>query len=464
MTAAAPELLANDLGEYLRAWGRRIRSGESGALPIIVGLLLIVIFFQIEESTFLSANNIVNLLVQSAAFIMFGAAEVFVLILSEIDLAVGYTAAVVAFVIAELAAAPVNFPWWLAIIGGLVVGAAIGGLQGTLITRLGLPSFVVTLGGLLAMEGVMLELANVDKTAVGGVINVNGTIYNLVNTNMSPALGWIALVVVLAAFAALPLTSVGQTARPEGLTAPPISVTLLTIGLVALVGIVLVVVCNINRGALTPLHGVPWVVPVVLIVIMAWSWLMSRTRLGRYIYAIGANPEASRRAGINVGPDPDDRVRAVLADRGHRRAHVRVPAGLDLDRLRRRQPGSVRGRGRGDRRHQPVRRPRQADPRAARRDPDRGRVQRAGPDGHQHRRSGHRHRDRARRRRDGRLTGQAPRHHLRRKRRMGLIQVPAEAAIDQARRSISRSPIDSRRGGIAGTSRCRWPAIANARA
>jgi D-xylose transport system permease protein len=299
VTAAAPELLANDLGEYLRAWGRRIRSGESGAVPIIVGLLLIVIFFQIEESSFLSANNIVNLLVQSAAFIMFGAAEVFVLILSEIDLAVGYTAAVVAFVIAELAAAPVSFPWWLAIIGGLVVGAAIGGLQGTLITRLGLPSFVVTLGGLLAMEGVMLELANVDKTAVGGVINVNGTIYNLVNTNMSPALGWIALIVVLAVFAALLLTSVARR-RSRGLTAPPISVTLFTIGLVAVVGVVLVVVCNINRGALTPLHGVPWVVPVVLIVIMAWSWLMSRTRLGRYIYAIGANPEASRRAGINV--------------------------------------------------------------------------------------------------------------------------------------------------------------------
>ena len=201
--------------------------------------------------------------------------------------------------IAELAAAPVSFPWWLAIIGGLIVGAAIGGLQGTLITRLGLPSFVVTLGGLLAMEGVMLELANVDKTAVGGVINVNGTIYNLVNTNMSPALGWIALVVVLVAFAALTLASVRRR-RARGLTAPPISVTLLTIGLVAVVGIVLVVVCNINRGALTPLHGVPWVVPVVLIVIMAWSWLMSRTRLGRYIYAIGANPEASRRAGINV--------------------------------------------------------------------------------------------------------------------------------------------------------------------
>ena len=92
------------------------------------------------------------------------------LLLSEIDLSVGYTAAVGAFTIAELIAPPVNLPWWLGIIGGLIVCAGIGGIQGTLITRLSLPSFIVTLGGLLGLEGVMLELANVDKTAVGGVI------------------------------------------------------------------------------------------------------------------------------------------------------------------------------------------------------------------------------------------------------------------------------------------------------
>ena len=301
VAAVAPEVLANDLGEYFRAWGRRIRNGESGVVPILVGLALIVIFFQLEQSQFLSANNIVNLLVQSAVFIMFGAAEVFVLVLSEIDLSVGYTAAVVAFVIAELAAAPVNFPWWLAIIGGLVIGSLIGGIQGTLITRLGLPSFIVTLGGLLGMEGVMLELANIDKTAVGGVLPLSqtGPIYNLVNTNMSATLGWIVLVVVVAVFAALLLTSVSRR-RARGLTAPPMSVTLLTIAVVALLGVALVAICNVNRGALSPLRGVPWVVPVVLIVILLWTWLMSKTRLGRYLYAIGANPEAARRAGINV--------------------------------------------------------------------------------------------------------------------------------------------------------------------
>ncbi len=303
----APEVLAGSLTEYFQAWGRRIRNGESGALPIIVGLILIVIFFQIEQSNFLTAGNLVNLLVQATVFIMFGAAEVFALILSEIDLSVGYVAAVGGFVIVELISSPVNFPWWLGIIGGLVVCGGIGVLQGTLITRLGLPSFIVTLGGLLGFQGVMLELANIDKTAVGGVIaiNSNSPVFKLVNSNMSPALGWIVLVVALAIFAALTITRHARR-RSEGLTAPPLSITLLTIAVTAAGGIALVVICNLNRGLLVSLKGVPWVVPVVLAVLLAWSWLLARTRLGRYIYAIGANPEAARRAGINVA-----RVRTI---------------------------------------------------------------------------------------------------------------------------------------------------------
>ena len=300
LAVVAPEVLATSLSEYFAAWGRRIRNGESGALPVLVGLVIIVIFFQIEQSTFLTAGNLVNLFTQSATYILFGAAEVWALILSEIDLSVGYVAGVAAFVIAELFSTPVNLPWWVAIIGALLVCVAIGGLQGTLITRLGLPSFIVTLGGLLGFEGVMLELANIDKTAVGGVININGgPIYNLVNTQMSAALGWILLVVAVAAFAAVRLFR-DRRLRSQGLTAPPPSVTLLTIGVVALAGVVLVLICNTNRGLLTTLKGVPWVIPVVLIIILLYSFFLGRTRTGRYLYAIGANPEAARRAGINV--------------------------------------------------------------------------------------------------------------------------------------------------------------------
>jgi D-xylose transport system permease protein len=301
VAALAPEVLADSLGDYFAAWGRRIKNGESGAVPILVGLVLIVIFFQIEQSAFLTAGNIVNLLIQAAVFVLFGAAEIFVLILSEIDLSIGYVAAVAGFTIAELIAGPVNFPWWLGIIGGLVVASGIGLLQGALITRLHLPSFIVTLGGLLGFEGVMLELANVDKTAVGGVMTISQTspVYKLVNSNMSPALAWILLVIGVAAFAGLTLAR-ARRRRAQNLTVLPLSISLLTIGVTAVAGLVLVLICNANRGLLTPLRGVPWVVPIVLVVLLLYSWLLSRTRLGRYLYAIGANPEAARRAGINV--------------------------------------------------------------------------------------------------------------------------------------------------------------------
>ena len=301
LAAVAPEVLAGSLGEYFQAWGRRIRNGESGALPIIVGLIIIVIFFQIEQSQFLTAGNLVNLFVLATVYTIFGAAEIFALILSEIDLSVGYVAAVGGFVVVELINNPVNFPWWLGVIGGLVVGLAIGLLQGSLITRLGLPSFIVTLGGLLGFQGVMLELANIDKTAVGGVITIpqNSPIFKLVNSNMSPALGWIVLVVGLALYAAVTITGHARRRR-EGLTAPPLSITLLTIALAAAGGIVLVVICNANRGLLTTLQGVPWVIPITILIIIIYSWFLNRTKVGRYIYAIGGNPEAARRAGVNV--------------------------------------------------------------------------------------------------------------------------------------------------------------------
>jgi D-xylose transport system permease protein len=298
----APEVLANSLGEYFAAWGRRIRNGESGVLPVIAGLIIIVIFFQLERSTFLTAGNLVNLLDQAAIFVVFGVAEIFVLLLSEIDLSIGFNAAIGAFVIAELIAPPVNLPWWLGIICGLAATSFIGFVQGSLITRLGLPSFVVTLGGYIGLQGVMLEIANADSSAVGGVINIdpNGPVGQLAIGNMSITLGWIILVVVVALFAVVSLARSRQR-RAQGLTTPPLGVTLLGVGLVAVGGILLILICSVNRGlALSTITGIPYEIPVVLVLLVLLSWFMSRTRVGRYIYAIGANPEAARRAGIKV--------------------------------------------------------------------------------------------------------------------------------------------------------------------
>jgi D-xylose transport system permease protein len=306
LVVLAPDVLADSLGDYLRAWGKRIRGGESGALPIIMGLIVICIFFEVKSSAFLTSANIVNLFIQATFFILLGMAELYALILSEIDLSVGFVGAVGAAIALALIGAPQNWPWWAGIIVGMAACAVIGAFQGLIITKLKIPSFVVTLAGLLGWQGVLIYVFDVDKGAVGGVITVsNSVIVDLVSGSMTPAAGWILLIVLVGLYA---LTVILRTTRrrSQGLSVPPLSITLMTVAAVAVAGIVLVYICNLNRGVITPVKGVPWVIPVVLLILVAQSFLMARTRLGRYIYAIGASPEAARRAGIKV-----DRIRTI---------------------------------------------------------------------------------------------------------------------------------------------------------
>lgn len=299
LVALAPDV-ATSLGDYLRAWWKRIRGGESGALPIIIGLIVICIFFDVQSSAFFTSANIVNLFVQAAFIILLGMAELYALILSEIDLSVGFVGAVGAAIALALIGAPTNWPWWAGLLVGLAACLAIGAFQGAVITRLKIPSFVVTLAGLLGWQGVLIYVFDSDKGATGGVINVtNGVIDDLVSGNMTPAAGWILLVIAVGLFALTSILSTGRR-RSQGLSAPPLGITLATVGAVAVAGIVLVFICNLNRGVLTPVQGVPWVIPFLVIVVVAQSFMLARTRIGRYIYAIGASPEAARRAGIHV--------------------------------------------------------------------------------------------------------------------------------------------------------------------
>lgn len=300
LIALAPDVLADSIGDYTRAWWKRIKGGESGALPIIVGLIGLCIYFEAQSSAFLHAGNIVNLFVQAAAIILLGMAELFALILSEIDLSVGYVGAVGAALALALMGTPQNWPWWAAVIVGLLACAAIGAFQGTLITRLRMPSFVVTLAGLLGWQGVMIAIFNTDKGAVGGVITIsNNVISDLVSGNLTPVAGWILFAVGLGLFTT---TTLFRTARrrSQGLTAPPLSITIMGIVAVGIAGAAVVWICNLNRGTVVPVQGVPWVIPVLVVIVVAQSFLLSRTRLGRYFYAIGASPEAARRAGIKV--------------------------------------------------------------------------------------------------------------------------------------------------------------------
>jgi D-xylose transport system permease protein len=296
-----PELVADSLGAYFKAWAKRVRGGESGALPVLGGLVLLIIIFQWQNSAFLSAGNLTNLLIQGAVFVLFGMAEVFVLLLGEIDLSVGYVGGIAAVIMGELVGYPHNLPWWLGIVAGLAAATVIGIVQGTLITRLGLPSFVVTLGGLLGFQGVMLWLIGNAGNANGGVIRVsqNHVIFDLVNGDLNVVAGWVALIMIVGVFAVATFTR-DERRRAAGLAAPPLGLTILKIGVTAAAGVALVLICNANRGVLVPLRGIPWIVPIVLAIFVGWTFLLGRTRFGRYIYAIGGNAEAARRAGVNL--------------------------------------------------------------------------------------------------------------------------------------------------------------------
>ena len=298
---APPEVIANSLGEYVKIWVSRVRNGESGALPVILGLVAIVIYFQARSSLFLSAGNLVNLIGQAALFMMLGMAEVFVLLLGEIDLSIGYTSAVGATFTCWLLLPPNPAPWPLAVLVGLAVPAIFSGLEGLIVTWLRLPSFVVTLAGQLAALGLLLEVMDSAAPNGGGSIRLyNNVLTDIYAGSLSPVASWIVMIVAVALAGALFLVRDSRR-RASNLTAPPLSVTLLKIAAMAVAGVVVVLIGNTDRGVgLTVVRGVPWVVLVVLVVVVAWSFLLGRTRFGRYIYAIGGNAEASRRAGINL--------------------------------------------------------------------------------------------------------------------------------------------------------------------
>jgi D-xylose transport system permease protein len=296
---ASADLLANSMGDYVKIMGRRVRSGESGALPVVAGLIVIVIFFQAKSPLFLSAGNLVNLMAQSAFIITLGMAEIFVLLLGDIDLAAGFTAACAAVICLWMLA--LGDPWWAAVIVALAVTAAYGALQGIIIAKLGLPSFVVTLAGQLGLSGLLLYLISATGgIGVGGVINLHSSIINDIEGGyLSPTATWIVMIVIVA-LTGLVLFYGDYRRRSAGLVAPPVSITLVKIAAIVVAGVVVVLVANTNRGRAIVLEGMPWSVLVVLAVLVLWTVLLGRTKFGRYIYAIGGNAEAARRAGISI--------------------------------------------------------------------------------------------------------------------------------------------------------------------
>jgi D-xylose transport system permease protein len=306
------EVVAQSFGDYVRVQWLRIRGGESGMLPVILGLIVIVIVFQAisPHHVFLSAVNIVNLFQQSAVFMVLAMAEIFVLLLGDIDLSVGYGGAVGGVIAVQLVQ-PVttDWPWIPAIIVALLACSLIGAVQGTLVTRLRLPSFIVTLAGLLILNGVLLIVLGFGPFS--GYPSLNGqssnlhAIYDLMWGHVSPLVGWIAMAAIVGLMSTNILVRDSRRRR-SGLVAPPVSITWIKIGFLVVFGVAVVLICNQNRAAFGTLEGVPYAIFIVLAVLGAWTFLLQRTRYGRYLYAIGGNPEAARRAGVKV-----ERVRTM---------------------------------------------------------------------------------------------------------------------------------------------------------
>jgi D-xylose transport system permease protein len=293
---AAASAPPTSLGAYTRTLWSRILGGQSGVLPVVLGVVAIAIIFQTQNSRFLSAGNLVNLLVQGSVFMLIGMGEVFVLILGEIDLSLGFVAGIAATVVTLLVQPGIGWPWWAAIAAALAVAAGLGLAQGLLITRLRLPSFVVTLAGLLGFQGLMIHLLG-----AGGTIPIaDDTINNLANGTLSPAGGWVLTALVVLGYAGITILN-DRRRRQRGLTVAPAAVTGFKIAAAAVAGVAVAFIVNADRGVPAfPLSGMPWVIPIVFAVLVAWSFVLGRTRFGRYAYAIGGSAEGARRAGISL--------------------------------------------------------------------------------------------------------------------------------------------------------------------
>ncbi|MFC8662860.1 sugar ABC transporter permease [Streptomyces sp. NPDC057199] len=288
---------AASLRSVARNYVDRVRGGELGALPAVLGLIVLCVFFAALRPVFLSELNFANLLTQGAGSIAIAVGLVFVLLLGEIDLSAGYASGVCAAVLAILLTDH-GWPWYGAAGAAILTGTVIGLVLGLLVAKVGIPSFVVTLAAFLGFQGIVLMLLK-----EGTNISIRDeTILAVANNNLSPALGWVLLAVGVGAYAAIQLRQ-NRNRRRRRLAPAPLTLLAVRIGGLAVLGAIAVHLLNQERSRnviVDSLKGVPIVVPVIAALLVAGTFLLQRTSFGLHIYAVGGNAEAARRAGINV--------------------------------------------------------------------------------------------------------------------------------------------------------------------
>ena len=271
---------------------------DLGIVPVLIALVVLVIYFELRSSVFLSADNITNLFIQAIIYMFLGMAEVWVLLLGEIDLSLGWLAGMSGSIAAIYTNVQYHWPWWAAFAAALAFCTAIGALWGVIVVRLRLPSFIVTLAGSFIAEGVLLYV--LDHVFEGGGAPVQSNVLsNLTNGNLTPMFTWIFVVIVVIISAAVMLVR-ERARRAAGLVVAPLYRIFVKLGALTVLGILLAIVFNTNRGSFIVIKGMPFAVPLVFAVLAIYSAILARTKFGRYMYAIGGNAEAARRAGIPV--------------------------------------------------------------------------------------------------------------------------------------------------------------------
>ena len=287
-----------------RQYLARLKGGETGSLPALLGLFILALIFALANPIFLKPINFANLLTQTATVTTLAMGITFVLLLGEIDLSAGVTAGLSAAFLA-ISMANYGVAWPLAVIISLSLGVFIGLSIGVLVSKVGIPSFVVTLAAFLAFQG--LQIVVVGR---GGLIGIDADpILAIMNKPMPTLFGWLLLFIVFIIYFGTALLSRRQRSRSNQ-EKKPLSIVIFKSIMILSIGGFFVFYLNLERGAnpsLTSLKGVPYVVPLVLILLTAGTFVLNRTKFGRHIYAVGGNAEAARRAGIRVS-----RIRIIV--------------------------------------------------------------------------------------------------------------------------------------------------------
>src|SRR3954466_11922680 len=336
------------LSAYIIDWWQRVRGGEVGALPAILGLVVLGLIFTVASDRFLSVANLANLVQQAGITVFIAMGLVFILLLGEIDLALGTASGVcaaimgltlqkngdlqtalgtttfwivVAFLVLGAVIAGLSRLWYgvgiigvgavlmafqiqtdkqiVAIFLAVAVGVAMGMFTGLLVARVGIPSFVVTLALFLGWQGVLLQfIGNGAAISVGSF----GTVNSIANGNLAPVWGWVLWIIVMGAYGGYTLWRSIQR-RSQGLSAEPMSLVIARGAVLAAVGAIALALLNQERGpnpSVVSIKGAPYVLPLIIVLMIFWGLIQTKTRFGRYVYATGGNAEAARRAGIDL--------------------------------------------------------------------------------------------------------------------------------------------------------------------